>query len=71
MECNEQTKLTGKRDRLIDEEQDDSSGGEVFVCEGIKQKRKRIHGHRQQCGALGRWRKGGGWRWKRVRGDES
>ena len=51
MECNEQTELTSKIDRLIDREQDDSYCG--VGGQGVEESRKRTHGHGQQCGDCG------------------
>ena len=46
------------RDRLIDREQADSSGGGVGG-RGIKQKRERTHWHGQQCVDCGGKGRGG------------
>ena len=48
MESTEQTELRSKIETL--REQADSFGDWGIGEEGIKQKRKRIHEHRQQCG---------------------
>ena len=53
MESNEQTELTSEIKTDSDREQSGSSGGSV-VRAWIELKRKRTHGHGQQCGD-GRW----------------
>ena len=58
MECNEQTELTGKIE--TDSQMENrltALGG------GMEQKRKRTHGHGQQCGDCEG--ESGGCRWKR------
>ena len=50
MDSNEQTELMNKTDRLIDGEQMTTSGEGRLGGGRIKQKRKRTHGHGQQCG---------------------
>ena len=59
MESTEQTELRSKIETL--REQADSFGDWGIGEEGIKQKRKRIHGHRRQCGVVGGGVRGHKW----------